>query len=689
MTNTGAVLRLNDGRSGAAVRVFLLDGNPQAKPEALDRLPGKTSYFLGKRGSWRPDVPQFAKVLYSNAYPGIDLVYYGSGQQLEYDFVVAPGADASRVRLRFDGADSVRIADSGALVLDLKGHEVWQTKPAAYQETAGGRREYVEAGYRLENGEVRLTLGRYDRSRTLVVDPILAYAGYIGAAWWDMPTGIAIDSHNDVWLTGTTLSNWTVPEDTSAYDDEIDGFQDVFVAKLHMNPSGPPTLLYFTYYGAELEDRGGDIYVDSKGVVYIAGSTYSVYLPTTEYAYAADVIGEMDFYAAKLDPTAEGDAQLVFSTYLGGTGSDYFTCMHVNAAGQMYLAGYTTSGDDSFITDDAVQKANRGDWEGLIIKIDPSVKDSKAVLQYGTYFGGAGTDKITGLGVDGAGNIYFCGYTMSEEFPVAGREMPSTLGTTIDAFVVKLDMSYEGLDQIEHGYASYIGGSDMDIATTMCLDSTGGVWVAGYTLSEDFPITAGAYQSTFAGGVTDAFLIRVDTSSRVSHPLTYSTFFGGTSTEVIYGLSPVWVNQLIITGYALSEDLPLKGAIGPGATAIKGVDAFVAMLDPGKCGDSALTYSTYINGSSAYDVGTRIAADSEGKLYVIGYTSSPDLPVTDGSKFLTVPGGTYGFLLRIDPVYGDVVEADEDGSGTGDPDAAVTTRRTQLGVRSQPRGGER
>ena len=327
MKESGAVLTLSDGSATASMRISLAGGNARPVLEAGDPLPGRTDYILGNRpGGWKHGVPHFGEIRYRQAYPGVDVVYYSAGRDLEYDFVVAPGADPKRIRLRFEGAESVRLDESGALVIGLGGREIRQPRPLAYQEARGGgrdRRIQVEARYVIQgNHEVLLALGRYDRSRTLVIDPILAYAGYFGGDLYDVPTGLAVDGGGNVWLTGTTLSVVTPPDGTTPYQAAIGANSDVFVAKLRMEPSGPPTLLYWTYLGGSPEDRGGLIEVDASGKVYLTGTTFSSDFPVSSNALVSTAGGDLDGFAVKLDPDAEGTASLLYSTFLGGTRLD-------------------------------------------------------------------------------------------------------------------------------------------------------------------------------------------------------------------------------------------------------------------------------------------------------------------------------------------------------------------------------
>jgi hypothetical protein len=688
MKESGAVLTLSDGSATASMRISLAGGNARPVLEARDPLPGRTDYILGNRpGAWKHSVPHFGQIRYRQAYPGVDLVYYSAGRDLEYDFVVSPGADTRRIRLRFEGAQSVRLDESGALVIGLGGREIRQPRPLAYQETQGRRTE-VEAGYVIEgNRDVLLALGRHDRSRTLVIDPILAYAGYFGGDVYDVPTGLAVDGGGNVWLTGTTLSIVTPPDGTAPYQTAISAGgtanSDVFVAKLRMEPSGPPTLLYWTYLGGSFEDRGGLIEVDASGKVYLTGSTYSSDFPVSDNALNSTALGDLDGFAVKLDPDAEGTASLLYSTFLGTPGYDVTTALSVDAGGQMLIAGYTSSWPLAGTPDDALQPYNRGGWDAMLYQLDPAAATGET-LKFGTFLGGAGTDIATGVASDASGVIYLSGYTMSNDFPMWGDPYQGSLSSVSNLFLVKIDPSLSGLDRLVCG--TYLGGSGVDVATAMRLDQSGGLWLTGYTTSKDFPVTSGAYQAKSGGGIANAFLARLDLSLPAAQSLTYSTYFGGSGAEVVYGLALVGGGKVALAGYTESDNLPVKGALPAGQARDVGADAFVALLDPTVAGANALVYSTYFGGGSATDVASRIALSPTGSIFVSGYTGSSDLPVTDGSSRGTPSGSTTGFLLRLDPLSGELFNVPANlRSGEDTALGVVTPRRTLLGIEPQPR----
>jgi hypothetical protein len=629
--------------------------------EPLDKLPGRTNYFLGRdRARWRQNVPQFARIRYRNVYPGIDLVFRGAGKELEYDFVIAPGADPSRIRMRFQNADSVRLHEDGSLRMSVGSGELHQSKPVVYQNTASGR-VLVAGSYVLgRTREVRFQLGKYDRSKPLVIDPVLVCAGYFGGDKYDVITGMAYDPDGSIWLAGTTKSVIDFPVQNIPYQDEISSggtaSQDAFIAKVRVPSNGTPELLYYTYFGDTGAEAGGPILVDAAGMVYVAGTTTSFDLPVTDNAFSDQLGGaentdedsNQDVFIAKFNPASvTGEDSLLFCSYFGGTDLDAPTAMTFDNQGRVVLVGYGGSDDIDPMVTTALQPNNRGSYDGFLAVINPSGAAAADTLVWDTYWGGEELDVINGVAVDAAGAVYFSGYTLSQDLPIAGDQYQPVLLGASDIFVVKLDLTKTNLDTLT--YATYIGGSGLDIAQGMRLDSAGTVWVTGYTTSTDFPVTANAYQAGYRGGAADAFLMRVNPALPPGDFIVYSTYLGGSGTDVAYDVALLGGEKVALTGYTLSDDFPLFAPAPRGYTRTLMADAFVSTLDASIPGVSALDFSTYFGGSNQ-DVGVKALASPEGILYVVGTTGSRNLPVTDGSTKPSMFGSTSGFLLRFDPV---------------------------------------
>ena len=597
----------------AVLRMKLENANPQAGASGMDELPGKSNYFIGNNPSrWRTDVPTYARVKYPNVYPGVDLTFYGNQRHLEFDFAVAPQADPGRIKLAMNGAMRLTTNAQGDLIAELDGGTVRFHKPVIYQpQTISGRgpfaRHYVDGGYSLNsNGRVSFKISHYDKSKPLIIDPMLSYSTFLGGTGDDSGNGIAVDSSGNAYIAGTTASvNFPTQSPISA---SLAGSTDAFVAKL--NPSGS-ALVYSTYLGGNQLDQGTAIAVDSSGDAFVTGSTASGDFPaTTGVLQAAFAGGQTDAFIAKISPA--GDA-LTYATYLGGTGNDVANGIALDVSGDAYLAGSTSSTD--FPTASPVQAANGGQGDAFLSKIKPDGTG----LVYSTYLGGSGADSGQGIAVDSAGNAYVAGFTLSTNFPTANPSQASNAGSD-DAFVAKYNAGGTALV-----YSTYLGGAGIDRAFSIAVDGSGNAYVAGDTTSSPFPTTSGAVQTANNGG-SDAFVAELDANGAVA----YSTLLGGTLADGASGVAVDGSGNVFAVGYTQSSDFPLSNALDAafgGGTCGQGAcfDAFVTEINPA----SGLVYSTYLGGGGN-DYGKAIALNGSGNAYVTGATSSGDFPVTAG-----------------------------------------------------------
>ena len=365
----------------------ILGANPNSPASGVDEMPGKSNYFIGNDPKqWRANVANYTKVRYDRMYPGVDLVYYGNQRQLEYDFVVAPGADPSRIRLKFRGAGTLRIDDKGDLVLGAGDEQVRLQKPQVYQE-ASGTRKIVEGSYFATANIVRFRVGDYDHSRALIIDPTLDYSTTFGGSGYDQGNGIAVDSSGNAYVAGFTASS-NFPTTTGAFQTAYGGGDyDAFVTKLNATGTG---LVYSTYFGGSGYDQGNGIAVDSAGNAYVTGFTASSNFPTTTGAFqTAYGGGSSDAFVTKLNATGTG---LVYSTYLGGSGGDAGTGIAVDSSGNAYVTGNTNSSNFPATTG-AFQATFGGYNDAFVTKLNATGTG----LVYSTYFGGSGYDQATVL----------------------------------------------------------------------------------------------------------------------------------------------------------------------------------------------------------------------------------------------------------------------------------------------------
>src|SRR6266850_3198159 len=491
----------------AVLRMKLVGANPAPKISGVDELPGKTNYFIGNDPKkWRTNVPTYAKVNYQRVYPGVDLVYHGTQGKLEYDFVVAPGADPGVIRLSFEGAERLELGAQGDLVLRTAAGELRQHKPVVYQEVAGARHavsgSYVSRG----QSEVGFEIARYDASQPLIIDPVLSYSTYLGGGNFDEGLGIAVDSAGNAYVAGGTDST-NFPTTPTAFQTTFGGGTcfggpcfDAFVTKL--NPTGTARV-YSTFLGGGDSDTGNAIALDSSGNAYVTGGTGSADFPTTpgafQMTYGGGICGVPpnalpcpDAFVTKLNPT--GTAPPVYSTYLGG--SSFFDV-------------------------------------GFGIAVDPGCGPAPAAPC----------------------NAYITGFTESANFPTTPTAFQTTFGGFSDAFVTKLNPT--GTAPLV--YSTYLGGSSYEqldpsffgaiVHSGITVDSLGSAYVTGITSSTDFPTTTGAFQPAFGGDDGDAFVAKiVEPNAELGVTLTPSSLAFGN--QVVNTTSAVTTVTLANTGTA-------------------------------------------------------------------------------------------------------------------------------------------
>jgi hypothetical protein len=550
-------------------------GAAGARFESSDPAPSVTQYFQGTSRIARKD---FFRLRQPAVYPGIDVVYYGQGSDLEYDFEIQPGADPSRIALSFPGADRVELKDDGELVITLSGRKLGQRPPVVYQRTATGTIAGVESRYWIaDDGSIRLKLGAFDASRQLVVDPVIAYTAYFGGAAGDSAVAVAHDAAGFVYVAGNTLST-NFAATSNAYQAANDGNQDCFVIKLNPFATDPTqVLVYASYFGGGANETLHAMTVDSKGLIYLAGTTNSATFPLSASAFQSSVSVNNHAFVSVIDPTAAATSALLYSTFLGGTNFEEAFGIAV-ANGLIYVTGYTTS--DDFPIGNAYNTKRTAGYDAFITLLDPT-KSSLASLVGSTFFGGTGQDIGRAIAVDSTGIAYVTGYTSSSNLPTTSNAFQSFYQGNGDAFLVQMNMVTAQLL-----YCSYFGSSDIDDAKSIVVEPAGRVALAGFTLGQ-FPTQLTPVQIGF-GGNGDAFLAIFDLAQPSQQQLAYLAYYGGSDGEVAYSLARDTAGKYYLGGYTLSRDLPVTSdALNPGSD-LGGYDGFIAVIDPKAAASKAL-----------------------------------------------------------------------------------------------------
>lgn len=627
LNSEGATLALNrdspsrklDGDRRAVV-TMKLRGAKAVTPRGVAKLAGQSNYFAGRdRSAWRTGVDAFARVRYESALPGVDVEYYGTeGRELEYDFVLAAGVSPDNVLVEFEGVSSIQLTPDGSATLRLlDGSRLTKRAPVAYQ-LRGEQRVLISAKYVLRAGVLGFVVGDFDHSLPLVIDPVLTYSSYFGGSSYDEATGVAADSAGNTYLVGYTSST-LFPTFSPVQPSHGGGPYDAFIVKL--DPTGQ-SRIYSSYLGGSGADIAYAVATDAFGNAYVAGLTSSSNFPVAG-AVQATLGGAQDAFVTKLNPSGSA---LVYSTYLGGSLDDYARGIAVSGAGAAYLVGTTFSSNFPKVA--ALQSSLSGTYDAFVAQLAPGGTG----LVYSTYLGGSGTEYGNAIALDTSGSAYVVGSTTSNNFPIANARQPAHAGGSNDAFLSKLNLAGSGFV-----FSTYLGGSGTDEAFGVSA-TLGTAVVVGSTLSSNFPLAL-AKQPVFGGNNhTDAFVTRFDASGAA---LLYSTYLGGTGSEVATGVASDGFGNAYIVGSTDSADLPLESPITGQETYRGGVDAFIAAITPS---GSRFVYTSYLGGSTE-DRAAAVAFGA-GTTHVVGNTRSTDFP-----KVMPIINGLVGaqdaFVVKL------------------------------------------
>jgi hypothetical protein len=634
VTSEGAEARTD----GQRVRVRFEGANAAASLEGVDRMSSITQVFRGNDPArWRTSIPNFRRVLVRGVYPGVDVSYYSTGTELEYDVILHPGADVESIRMRFDGV-AARLDSDGSLVAGLI-HKA----PVTYQAAADGSRTRIASRF-LEHrdGSFGFEVAPYDRGKELVIDPQLTLSVYVSGSYTDVAQAVGHDDDGFVYFAGTTSStDLTLVGDS--FQTAAKGLTDVFLAKV--NPNAPPNsqVVYVTYVGGAAADILTSMAVSGAGDVYLVGSTASGDFPLGNAAQAT-MNGKTDGFVIWLQPKESGANAIYYGTYLGGTGTDVANGVAVDKAGRILVVGQTDSTD--FPTASAYQgSVNGAGTEAFVAVIDPG-QSGAGTLAYSTYLGGTNWDSGRAIAVAPDGTFWITGATYSGDFPTTGLGFEQGYHGGGDAFVVHFNPDAGGTNSLL--YSSYVGGSSTDEANAVAVDGNGRVAIGGFTYSTDFPGIAAGAQTENARGA-DAFvavLNPVAEANPASH-LVYATFLGGSGGDEVYGLKTDSFGNVYAAGLTKSRNFPVTQAAmtkslpgGPGG--------FVAKINPSIAGPSGLEYSSYV-ASGGTQTAYGVDVDSKGTVYVAGFSTGYLFEPFGGAQRQSALGNADAFVMGFNP----------------------------------------
>jgi hypothetical protein len=637
----------NQKQNEAIIQLNMVGANPNPTAIGEDQQPGKVNYFIGRDPkTWHTNVATYAKVHYKNVYPGIDLVYYGNPSQLEYDFEVAAGADPQQIQFDVKGADSVSVDSNGDLVLQTKQGAFHIKSPVLYQ-TFNNMKLPISGGFSLKNAtRVGFFLQGYDKTKPLVIDPVLVYSTYLGGSGDDQPSGIATDSAGNVYVAGYSNS---INFPLATLGSLPSGAMHVFVAKL--DPTGS-NLLYADYIGGNSQDYGYALVLDSTNDVYVTGSTASSDFPVVN-PYQGSYPGSFNAFLTEI--SADGSS-LLYSTYLGGNGSDMPSSVSIDGSGDVFVAGNTSS--SNFPVANAYQASvspNQGGMYGtygFLTKFSPD----GSYLVYSTYLSGnsnvafncGGTpcwpapySAISGIAVDTNGNAYAAGITNTYNFPTTQAAYLTSDSTQLNGMVGFVS-KFSGTGALDYSTYFYESSGILTNISAITVDSSGSAYVTGVALSDGtFPITSTSIcdPSVYGWACSYAFVTKFDAAAST---LLYSTFLGPNNYASPRAIALDANNDAYVVASTSSSSFGIVNGIEPYTN---GSDLLLVEIDPLA---STQLFATYLGGS-ADEFPAGVTLDSNGNLYIVGSSDSTDFPVTQGA-FQNMPGGnTDAFLLKIGP----------------------------------------
>ncbi len=626
--------------SGELLRMELEGARAGSAGAGEQALPSVTNWYGGADpAAWRLGIPHYARVRIAEVYPRIDLVWKAAGHELEFDFEVAAGGDPGEIRMRFHGSTDLHIDERGDLVVQTAVGALHYRRPSAWQGDQPVPVRFLVAG-----DTAGFSVQTYDRRRPLLIDPVLRVSSPFGGTGFDAAYGIAADLAGDVYITGETASRTFLGQAGARFN------RDVFVAR--MGPNGTP-LRYVTILAGAGNDAGRGIAVDSAGNAYIAGIAGGGDFPTTAGAPGPFWGGQADAFAARLDASG----RLQYSTYLGAGGDDGAFGIATDSAGNAYITGYTGSLAFPITAATPQRQYGGGAYDAFLVKLAPA-----GGLVYSALLGGSGSDQGRAVAVDGAGNACMAGRTDSPLLPLIHAAQPA-IGGGGDALVACLNAAGTAWNLV-----SYFGGRSEDEASGIAIDNAGRLYIAGNTLSANFPVTGGAAQTVKSGGY-DAFAVMLANTGSIL----YATLLGGNGSDAATSIAVDRDGNASVAGYTTSQDFPVMNPIQPYRGSF---DVFVCSLTP----QGGLSFSTHLGGADD-DRAWAVAMDATGGVWLAGHTVSADFPLA--GTFQPAAAGSYNaFLLRVTPGSVPVATTLTPATGAGSSQVFTVTASHDAGFQN-------
>jgi len=596
-------------------------------PQGLDERTERTSFILGSDPDrWRSNVRTFNSIFYRELYDNIDLRFSGTGGSLKSDFIVGPAANPRSIRIRYSGADDICLDKSGDLIVSFGKSVLVEEHPIAYQVINGVKYLHPVAYRILDENLVTFCIDSYDTSRELVIDPL--YCTLLGGSMVDNISKIHQNSRNMFFVTGAT-SSADFPALGATFQNDLAGESDGYISIIDPVTG---TILQSTYYGGSGTEGLRFSGFDNNNRFITSGTTNSSDLPLAGDSYQSRLRGTRDAFIAVWDSTC---SNLLSATYLGGNGYDALWGMTLSPEGDILMAGLTDSRDFP-TTSGAYQRTYSGGEDDVFVT---RVSGDCSRLVFSTFIGGSSYDEGYCVALDSDENVYIGGYTDSPNFPVTSNAIQRLKNPYDEGFIAKLDPTGSTLL-----YGSYFGGDVYDLVENVCIDTSGDVFVLGRTTSNDLPVTSGALQASKGDSLnpnpylSDLFVLRLSTDmARVLA----CTYLGGADSEYSGQIFDFDDHAVLVSGYSESPDYPTVGA-DHGAYHAEW-DVVYSVLSKSL---ESLYYSAYFGGNGD-DVPNGVSLSAE-RIFIGGYTSSPDLPVTTTAIQTELSGEADGFIAIFD-----------------------------------------
>lgn len=579
-------------------------------------------YTTGNADSGITHVHTYKTLTYKNIYPNIDMVLHAIGQGIKYEFIVYPGGKVSDIQLQWNGFDNIKMIENGGIFYAMALGNMMESNPVSFQGKKG-----IGSAFILKNNRIGFETGRYDKSRTLVIDPTLNWGTYFGGSGYNEGTGVTIDAFGNVYMTGYSDSRNGIATSGVHQTSYGGGNDDAFLAKF----SNSGSLLWATYYGGSSIDEALGLNTDGLGNIFITGITESSSGIATVGSYQTSLAGTDDVFLAKFSSSGS----LTWATYFGGgNGINTGNGVSTDASGNIYLTG-TTYSNVGIATSGIYQTSLAGTHDAFLAKFS-----STGSLFWATYYGGSinhianGANSATGVSTDSSGNIYIVGWTdCNVGIATAGAYQTALTGYT-NTFLAKFSGSGGLL------WATYYGGRSTDEGLGICTDGLGNIYITGYTESSSGIATTGAYQTSNIGGF-NTFLAKFNSYGS----LLWATYYGGIGINQGIGVSADDTGNVYITGLTTSKNfIATTGAYqtsnAGGATG--NYNSFLAKFSS----TSSLLWATYYGGNGG-DEGLGVIADHIGNVYMTGLTGSKNGIATSGAYQTLFSGPDDAFLVKF------------------------------------------